>query len=60
MGNDLEKSGQFLHHSENGELSGKIWKVVKLSRKWEMIRKSSDNFETVRKMGNGLAKSGQL
>ena len=41
--NYLEKSGQFLHHSDNGKWSGKIQKVVKLSGKWEMICKSPDS-----------------
>lgn len=43
MGNDLEKSGQFLYDSEYGKWSGKIQKVVTLSEKWEMICK----FQTV-------------
>ena len=42
MGNDLEKSGQFL----------------KPSGKWEMIRQNLDSCETVWTMGNVLEKSG--
>ena len=33
---------------------------MKLSGKWEMIQKNPYGFETVRKMGNDLEKSGQL
>ena len=60
MGNNLEKSGQFLHHAENGKWSGKIWTVETLSGKWEMIWKNPDSCDTVRKMGNDLDKSGQF
>ena len=54
MGYDLEKSGQL------GNDLKKIRTVLKLSEKWEMIRKNLDGFETVRKMGYDLEKSGQL
>ena len=57
MGNDQEKSGQFLHNSENGKWSGKIRKVVKLFGKLEMIWKNLVCFETIRIMGNDLEKS---
>ena len=60
MGNNLGKSGQFLHHAENGKWSGKIRTVETLSGKWEMIRKNPDIFETVLKIGNDLEKSGQF
>ena len=46
MGNNLGKSGQFLHHAENGKWSGKIRTVETLSGKWEMIWKNPDIFET--------------
>ena len=54
MGNNLGKSGQFLHHAKNGKWSGKIRTVETLSGKWEMIWKNPDIFETVLKIGNHL------
>ena len=51
MGNNLGKSGQFLHHAENGKWSGKIRTVETLSGKWEMIWKNPDIFEIVQKNG---------
>ena len=58
MGNNIGKSGQFLHHWENGKWYGKIQKVVKMYGKWEMIWKNPDSFNTIRKMENYLEKSG--
>ena len=56
MENDLEKSGQFQHHPENGKLSGKIWIVVncpkygKLSRKIWRVLKPSRKWEVIWKI----------
>ena len=53
-------SGEFWNCPENGKLSGKFWRVVKQSGKWEMTLKNLESFETVRKMGYDLEKSGQF
>ena len=58
MGNDLEISGQFQHHPENGKWSGKIWRVVELSKIWEIIQKNLESFETVWKLGSDLENPG--
>ena len=54
MENYVGKSGQFGNPPENGNGSGKIRIVLKLSGKWEMIWKNPDSFETVWKIGNDL------
>ena len=49
-----------LESPENGKLSGKFWRVLKQSGKWEMTLKNLESFETVRKMGYDLEKSRQF
>ena len=39
MGNDLEKSGESWNCPKYGKLSGKIWRFLKPSGKWEVIWK---------------------
>ena len=50
----------FKSFGQTGYASGNIRTVLKSSEKLAMIRKNTDSFETVRKIGNDLEKSGQF
>ena len=53
-GDQIQFWGLGCNCPEDGKWSGKIRMVLKLSRTWKMIRKNSDSFDTLLKMGGSL------